>query len=237
MKGKIICFVATLVTGLTNTAWCGILFDVNFEGPTHINGSAPTTGIGSDVPTGMSGMWTVTNNFADSSSQVAAIYSPATGGGLGFSPGMDYTTGLHLISWDIAMENPSVQSSFQLFSLGSPTVALGINYFGDESITIYDPLNGSSSVGSVNLGAFFSLSVSFDLDAYLYGVSLDGSPLVQDMAITPGTDIYSVSLLNPFGSTTMAIDNFRWEIVPEPSTISLLLVGVAGMLWRRLRRG
>lgn len=212
-----------------------MVFDVTFENPPHTNGSAPTVGIGSDRPTGLSGTWTVANNFLGSSSQAAVMSALASGGGLGFSPGSDYSSGVHTFSWDLGMIAPSSQSSVQILGLNGPSQALIIDYFGDSTVRIYDPLNGSIDATTASLGLFHAFSVTLDLDSLQYGVSVDGSSILASRPLQSGTDVYSASILNPFGSTAVGVDNFRWDIIPEPSTLALLAIAGLGFALRARR--
>ena len=230
---KTICLsIAALGINAITPTLGSIVFDVNFESPTHVNGSAPTVGTGSDMVSGTSGIWTITNSFADSLSQVAAMDVLATGGGLGFSAGSNYFSGVHLISWDLAMLAPSSQSSIHFFAVNGPAQAVVIDYFGDGTVRIYDPNGSIENAATASLGSFHSFAVTFDLNSLSYDVLLDGNPVLENRAIQADTGIYGVSIFNPFGGTTLGVDNFRWEIVPEPSTIGLIGLGVVGLCGR-----
>ncbi|MBU0679003.1 MAG: PEP-CTERM sorting domain-containing protein, partial [Verrucomicrobia bacterium] len=194
------------------------------ENPPHVLGSQPATGSGSDRPTSHNGFgWTISQNVADFSSQVAVV----GGSGyefMGFNPGTTFTSAIAVISRELAVlqtgTDPQANVSVAGSSLPDP---VHVDYLADGRVNVYDAVSGVATVGTWTLNQSLPYQVVIDLNADTYDFYMDSTQVLFDRPITADSEILNVSFFRPFDAASYAIDNFRWDIIPEPSTWALML--------------
>jgi hypothetical protein len=211
-----------------------IVYNVNYENPPHINGSAVITGTGADRPFSADNTIAATG-IGDFDSQVAV----ASNGGMSFFPSTASSAGLVSISWQYAMlsfsDGLSIESGMFIFSSSGPAL-ITLLWQDDNTIMMQSSL-GSTNIGMFALGVHDDYGVLIDFDANQYDFSINGNPLLVGVPIGASQDAQFVTFDNyQISSPTYAIDNFRWEIVPEPSSIMLIAVAGLALAGRRLRR-
>lgn len=210
-----------------------MIYNVTFEDPPHTLNSPVATAEGMvDRPRGTIGSVITRDGVADFSSQVASL-EPA--GLMSFFVSTPVNSGLVTLSWDLAMIDygpngpPEAAVLIQTGSGGSGTMSL---YWESDS----DFRIGPQNVATVTLGEQDHYEFLFDLDNDVYDFAFNGAPILTNQALDASFDIQNVL----FGAEntrapTYAVDNFRWEVVPEPSTWLLISTGcLAAVYGRRL---
>jgi hypothetical protein len=131
-------------------------------------------------------------------------------------------------------EDPSVEPSEANIFVG---VSAQIQYYK----TVSGPANfgtGGFTAASSGTGDLFGVEAEFNNlmlpQSYTSGDPLSGtatwnSTTISNLGLTPGTYVYN------WGSGENA-DSLTVNIVPEPATIGLIGIGLAGMFVRRRRR-
>lgn len=218
-----------LLAALCSAAFGTIIYDIDYEPPTYTNGQS------------ISGAGTISDSINGFSSQGLLIHD---GGGINYlAPGgiaEPFTSGIHLVSWDVAI--PSQQSASviidgQIDSLGGPVLfnaTFGTGPTGNE-IQYGSGFPNRPSVPFV-VGQSYSFEVVMDLDADYYSFWLDGNLLEDTVSIPSDADLLLVGFgQNQTMGLQAGIDNFRWEIIPEPSSMILLLCGSSLLMASRRR--
>lgn len=213
-----------------------LVYSVDFENPPHVVDQQVVTGSGTDRPSFADTSVIVRDGPADFTTQVASL-EPA--GAMSFSPGTVFTTGIALVSWDMAM--------ISLGSSGPETAAIALNpspgpaspivIFFMEDLSIELSLGGvdPSDVGSFVLGQQDGFAVQIDLDNGLYDFSMNGSVVLNDQPLGSDWNLSDVSFSRDnLADPTYAVDNFEWEIIPEPGTVFLLALGALGLVAGRV---
>lgn len=96
---------------------------------------------------------------------------------------------------------------------------------------------GGSNVASYTLGQQNHFEFIIDLDNDSYDLFLDSGAIIDGSPLNSNFDIIGMNFgRDNLADPTYAIDDFRWEIVPEPSTMSMVLLGITGILLRWKRR-
>lgn len=220
-----------LLTALCSAAFGTMIYDIDYEPPAYTNGQ--------HVGGGTSGE-TISDSINGFSSQGLLIHD---GGAMNYltpgGPSDPFTSGIHLVSWDFAVptqQSASLILNGQLNSLSSGVLfdaTLATGPTGNE-IQYGDGFPVRPSVPFV-VGQAYSFEVLMNLDDDYYSFWLDGDLLEDTVAIPSGADLYAVDFAqNQTLGLQAGIDNFRWEIIPEPSSTLLLLCGgILLMTWRR----
>lgn len=205
-----------------------IIFDVSFEDPPHMLGTYTSTGPAPYYPsTGAA----YVENVPGFSSQAGLV-----GGSLSFIAPVSYSSGVHVISWDFMnlSENTlgigpnaaffiSSSSDYDLFLAHG--VLGGVTLFESGAVSVYD--------GPYAVSNFATYTFVIDMDALVYDFAINGTNVITASSLpTSMTSLDSAVFLRP-GNNDFAIDNFRWEIVPEPSTLVLISLGILGVCGRR----
>ena len=149
-------------------------------------------------------------------------------------PATAFTNGVHEISFDIL--HLGLDTSAQVWFYGLPM----FSGMGPDSVGF----DGFSKKINPNLGDIFHLSCVFDLDAKCFSAWIDGECFVEGFILPDDAALTSVRFTTGRGSDLWgvgAMDNFYWSVttvdaIPEPATLSLLLLGGGALLARR-RRG
>lgn len=213
----------------------GAIYDVGFEEPIYTNGATITTGSSPDMPT-YADLVTVTSNPGDMTSQAALF---GGGSALGFNTGV-LTTGLIEYSWDfVAM---SLSGSLPLFQMGvsispySGGASIAIDYLSNQNIRLSCYGISESIVATFSLGVAQSFLLRADLDNDLLSFYIDGSPIVENQALSSGWDPYNIHFQTGMSaSPSYALDNLSVVSIPEPSAMALFALGLP-LLFARFRR-
>jgi len=190
-----------------------LIYDVTFEGGAFVPGEICPTGSPPLFPQYQEGLGY--SGIEDSSlfgSQVADL------GWLLFDPGLSYASGIHVISWD---------ASVDAFDPTTGWPGIVVNIYGTD-ISVANGsfiLNGTNySTGGFSYGSVLQYQVTLDLDAHTTSFYINDVPYVSMEAIGDSSLLSSIVLQHPANNNAL-VDNFRWEVVPEPSSIILLLCG------------
>jgi hypothetical protein len=202
-----------------------IIYNIDFEPPAYTNGQQ--IGGGSTR--------TVSDSIPGFSSQALLLHD---GGGINYFAPATYTTGIHLISWDFAI--PSAQGSSAiihgLIYSGSGDDIFDVNIAGSTSSLWVEYGSGFPQRPSVliNPAQSYTVAVLIDLDSNYYNFWLDGTMLEDTISIPSGADIWYVGFgQNQTMGLQAGIDNFRWEVIPEPSSLLLILLGGSALVIAR----
>lgn len=209
-----------------------VIYNVTFEDPPHSLNTAVVSGSGSDRPIWAVGSVIARSGVADFTSQVAS-FEPA--GQLGFYSVAPPSTGLVLLSWDMALT---------AFGPGGPDTAavlIQTSPSGNGSMSMFwqtdnDFRIGSTEISSFTLGEQDHYEFLFDLDNDQYDFAFNGVALLTNQLLDASFDVQNVLFgAENLRSPSYAVDNFRWEVVPEPSTWLLISTGcLAAVYGRRL---
>jgi hypothetical protein len=205
-----------------------IIYNIDFEPPAYTNGQQ--IGGGSTR--------TVSDSIPGFSSQALLLHD---GGGLSYYAPQPYTTGIHSISWDFGV--PVDQSATTIIGLSLFDSHVNVTMGGGPST--YAILYGPLTIGDPRLsvpfliGEVYSFNVILNLDAAQYDLFLNGNPLLSNEALQFGPDALEYVTLsqNQTIGLQAGFDNFRWEVIPEPSSLLLTLLGGSALaLGRRNAR-
>lgn len=206
-----------------------IIFSVDFEDPPHAAGSQTAHGTPPDYVTSGGFGVAYVPEFASQGAQTTAPGSLDPY--MLFDSGTSYSSGVHSISWDwIQYSYATVFSPDSAVNIGPSELNLahsqGSMSIGQE-LGALTPYSGSYSTGTVYTYAFL-----IDLDTDSYDFSINGAPVLTGQTFTEPASLSTVTFNSPWQSDH-AVDNFRWEIVPEPSTLVLISLGLLGVCGRR----
>lgn len=232
MKATITTVISTAVLVFAQPLRADIIYSADFESPPHTLDSPVATGGGNDQPSGTIGSVIARSGVADFSSQVASL-EPA--GLMGFYYEPTSASGLVLLSWDMAMlsfGSGGLMNSAQLSidpSNGAGGAPIIISWQQDFDIVL-----SGTTVGSFTLGQQDHYELLLDLDSDTYDFALNGIPVQTNQALAATFNVQNVV----FGSENLqdpsyAVDNFRWEVVPEPSTWLLISTGCLAAVYGR----
>lgn len=205
-----------------------IVYDIDYEPPAYTNGQQ--IGGGSTR--------TISDSISGFSSQGLLIHD---GGGINYLAPGTFTSGIHTISWDFtipAMQGASVILNAQLEPQSDPVlVDLTVAGNGSDLWVEYGSGFPQRPSLSISVGQSYGVNIVLNLDADFYSFWLDGN-LIEDTVAIPsasGIDLVDFGQNQTLGLQA-GIDNFRWEVVPEPASLALLLLGGAGLYLARRRQ-
>lgn len=233
MKTVIILTTTSLVALFAGNAWSDLVYSVDFENPPHVVDQQVVTGSGTDKPFFADTSVVVRDGPADFTTQAASL-EPA--GAMTFLPGTVFTAGIALISWDLAMISSG--------SGGPTTAAISINPSPGPSSPIFVFFQtdlsievDGNSIGSFTMGEQDHYDFVIDIDNGLYDFSLNGGLVLDDQPLDSGWDLRDVSFSREnLEDPTYAVDNFEWQVVPEPSSMLLIVLGGISFVVQWVRR-
>jgi hypothetical protein len=224
----------TILAGLLFAAalcstFSDLVYNIDYEPPIYTNGQQLGGGTTETISDSISGF----------SSQGLLIHD---GGGINYLAPASFSSGIHLVSWDLAIPTEQGSSSIlnaQLVAQGGPML-FSTTAAGDGAGLRVEYGSGFPSRPSVpiNAGQSYAFEVLMNLDADYYTFRLDGVPLEDAVSIPTGADLWLVGFgQNQTLGLQAGIDNFRWEVIPEPAALFLLVLGGAGLyITRRTRQ-
>ena len=214
----IVCIYMTLC----NVGFSDVVFDIGYEPPTYTNGQI----LGGSGPT-------VRDNLYGFSDQAVEF---ANCDGLRYTAPEPYTSGVHNINFQACAYSGESSEVFDFMTDDSRvSIAMYVNRI--EYGAGYIPGQPRPSIASTT-GQVYSFEFSINLDAGVYDFWLDGNQLLDDYEIfMPNDPLSEISFGQSQTYCLAGLDNFRWEVVPEPSALLLLIGGGSLLLvWRRKRR-
>ena len=211
-----------------------LVYNVSFEAPPHTLDSAVATGAGmSDRPNETIGSVITRSGLGDFSTQVASL-EPA--GLMNFFDSSPANAGLVTVSWDMAM------LSFGPGGLSdTAAVLISSDAGGGGVISMYWQRDFDFTIGGAN-AATFALGQQdhyeflLDLDNDTFDFAFNGSPVLTNQTLASNFNVQNVLFgAENLQSPSYAVDNFQWNVVPEPSTWMLISTGcLAAVYGRRL---
>jgi hypothetical protein len=223
------------------------LYSTGFENPPFTTG--PIAGQDGWQVFGTSGAAQIENTKAEAGSQALEEIPALDTGQTGPYHTDSTAAGMVDLSADIYIASSSNPSKWQFGALGATLTPFlgGMDVYPDG--TIHTITVGYPTVGTWTYNAWNHVDLRFDVTHQTYSLSINGSLIVGNVAncgdnstCTGGqTSNYGVGLFDTFGNEANNdigyMDNFSVAIVPEPGTVTLLLLGLNGCLVvRRLRR-
>jgi hypothetical protein len=237
-------------------AHAGIIYNTTFESPVFSTG--PLLGqdgwqvYGPGDPS--------ISTFADTGSQSVFVDGDETSQSGPFH--VDVATGPIVdLSADLAIFTASTQTEWQFGGLGTGSQFLGgIDVFPDDSIeaiTAGFPVIGAfPRAGAFDQTAWHSVDLLFNFTSQTYSIALDGVtlasslPFCGDNGSCAGANVpaFGAGIFDSFGAASPGVtsgsipndsgymDNFQVAASPEPSTLLLLGLGLAGAAIRLRRR-
>jgi hypothetical protein len=91
-------------------------------------------------------------------------------------------------------------------------------------LSVYDSIGGS---------VIASDEYTIQGSNHQLGIELDGWTLVLDAGSFARTQYASLEFVNGVGDVGMGIDNLQFNVVPEPATLTLVGLGIAGIALRK----
>lgn len=213
----------TVYLAMVSVGFSDFVYNIDYEPPTYANGQQ------------ILGAGNISDSINGFTSQGLLIHD---GGGINYLASSTFTTGIHLVSWDIAI--PTVQGSSsiiygQLESFSGP-ILFDMHVKGDGSGLRVEygfgfPQRPSISI---NAGQSYAFDILMNLDANYYNFWLNGTLLEDTVTIPSGAGFDLVGFgQNQTLGLQAGVDNFRWEVVPEPTSVLLLLLGGSGIYLAR----
>ena len=208
-----------------------MLFDVAWNDPPHSAGSVPATdlsGTTPDRPGEVQGT-TVRADVAGFSGQVAVL-SGEGNAFISFYQSPSFTSGVHRISWWAAMLTMDPNTSVIAQTIDNDLVC-SFNRGGD--ITLFQ-----NTIGTWALGEVYQFEALLNLDMDTYDFFFNANQVITGQPLDPNAIISQFGFQRPYGNSEFAVDNIQWEVmsgIPEPGTISLLMLGLPSLCFLRLR--
>jgi hypothetical protein len=230
MKTCPILIIVVLVSNLPCAA--DFIFNVDFEDPPQIVNQQVVIGSAINLPTYGESTVMIRTNIGDFTTQAASL-EPA--GAMGFFYAPSVTTGHVRLSWDLTLIDHGPGTGFESAAIGilsSGPGGLNIFYQKDAIIT----LNGMN-IGSFTTGVSDHYDFLLNLNNDSYAVFMNGATVLYNESLFADFALQNVVFSRDSDEfPSYAVDNFQWEVIPEPSTMILLLVGATGLITARLRR-
>ncbi|MCZ7591562.1 MAG: PEP-CTERM sorting domain-containing protein [Kiritimatiellae bacterium] len=209
--------LAILVAVATiSAASADLVYDIDYEPPAYTNGQQ----------IGGGNTRTISDSIPGFTSQALLLHD---GGGISYYAPQPYTTGLHSISWDFGV--PVDQSSTEIIGMLLGSAHVDVTMSGSPSSYLIEygpfPLGAPRQSVPFQIGQVYSFHILLDLDSARYALYLNGNQLLDDAPLQFGSS--SLDYVSFGQSQTLGLqaglDNFRWEVIPEPISILLILLG------------
>ena len=209
-------FIITIVMAYTTMhASAELLFDANFEPPTYTNGQFLSSGSQPYQPTYAShaGEVFISNSIPGFTSQAVIVGTDY--GSMTFLPSQGpFTSGVHLISWDMGAPNPAGTSGQA--SLGGTPFYLYIRGWSDAPPEIVYP----GAIYTIECGRSYSIGFLVDLDLGYLNLYIDDVLVETNYPLNPNTELNEINFSQNSGTgPQMAVDNFKWLVTPRPNLI------------------
>jgi len=211
---------ALLYIGIVSRGFPDLVYDIDYEPPTYTNGQQ------------IVGAGNISDSINGFTNQGLLIHD---GGGVIYSVSQSFTSGIHHVSWDFAVPVDQGSSAIinAIFEPLTAPIALSVTMgSGPYEIRYAAGLNPPTI--PFIIGQSYSFDVWMDLDGNSYDLSIDGVLLSDDVAIPDSTGLWGVSFgQNQTLGLQAGVDNFRWEVIPEPTSLLLILFGGAALYGAR----
>ncbi len=167
--------------------------------------------------------------------------SPGEAPDFRYDIGTSLTSGKVRVSMDLLFENLEDYHVYFRETLTSATSVANFQFRPSGAIVI-DTVGGSFAAGTYTAGTSYELETFLDLDADVMDVFLNGTQIASGLAID---DVFGAAIIGfeftsvvpgPGFDGLMQVDNFQVAAVPEPATLALLGLGLAGLGFGRRRR-
>ena len=222
MAMKHIIIISFVMAFTTMHASAELLFDANFEPPTYTNGQFLSSGFQPYQPTYAShaGEVFISNSIPGFTSQAVIVGTDY--GSMNFLPSQGpYTSGVHLIGWDMGAPNPAGTSGQA--TLGGTHFWLYVRGWSDAPPEIVYPGIGASYPGAIytiESGRSYSIGFLVDLDSGYLNFYIDDVLVETNYPLDPNTELNEIYFSQNSGTgPQMAIDNFKWLVTPRPNLI------------------
>jgi len=203
-----------------------IVYDINYEPPGYTNGQQVGGGSGETISDSINGFTSQGLLIHDGGS--IAYYAPST-----------FTSGVHLVTWEFAIpvqQGSTLVINSQLGEQSQPLL-FDTTVVGGPNVIEYGSGFPQRPNIPYSIGQAYSFQVLMDLDANYYSFWIDGALLENTVAISADTELSYVAFSqNQSIGLQAGIDNFRWEIVPEPASMLLILFGGSALYLARRRQ-
>ena len=149
------------------------------------------------------------------------------------------TTGIHEIVFEMAILGLSGTVDHPLFELARTGDTSATIAFSFHPTVIQFAVGNNNSNVSYTIGTPNDFRMWVDLDDNLASVWVDDTPVFENEPLASNAGFYRAAFLaNPanYPNDEWAMDNFQWQIIPEPSTLLLVLVGALGFAMRKQLR-
>lgn len=204
-----------IILGGISAALADLVYNIDFEPPAYTNGQQ----------IGGGNTRTISDSIPGFASQALLLHD---GGGLSYYAPQPFTTGIHSISWDFGV--PVDQSATTIIGLSLFESHVNVTMGGGPSW--YSIWYGPFTMGEPRLsepfliGEVYSFSLILNLDSAQYDLFLNDNQLLanEPLQFGPNSLDYVTLSQNQTMGLQAGFDNFRWEVIPEPSTLLLLLL-------------
>lgn len=216
-----------------------VLYDVNFEAPTHIVGNPPTTGSGPNTPSSIVfGAPVISNNFAALPGQ--SLVFNTTGNTtpccfydqIQFNLGNGYSN--YNVAFDVSTSNYVNAGSGNTFALLFDTPTVQNLYFENNGTIRTFAGGGSSVIGTFSDNTLLNMNVNVDLLASQWNISMNGTSLFTGTFNASGGDVFNMRYSFGGAGTTnfdsVGLDNVVVSAVPVPAAVWLLGSGLLGLI-------
>jgi len=166
--------------------------------------------------------------------------------------GAEYGNGRFLVQWDLIVNSLNQNTDYGLFTVRFPTpdnnMQILFGFMNDGRLIKFNALPSEGSlvtVGSFGANIRYNVSLTYDLLNGQYSVMINGVNVIADVPIPNYLDKISIDKFGfdinqsiQIGQSPLPqgniyyLDNVRFsriEAVQEPSTLLLLVVGLAGL--------
>ena len=207
--------ISLAVACSTTLASAELLFDATFEPPTYTNGQFLSSGLQPYQPTYAShaGEVFISNSIPGFTSQAVIVGTDY--GSMNFLPSQGpFTSGVHLISWDMGAPNPAGTSGQA--SLGGTHFYLYIRGWANAPPEIVYP----GAIYTIECGRSYSIGFLVDLDLGYLNLYIDDVLVETHYPLDPTTELNEINFSQNSGTgPQMAVDNFKWLVTPRPDLI------------------
>jgi hypothetical protein len=250
-----------LVAGCGALAFAGtdaVLYDVDFDGPPHVVGSAPAYGAGPFTrhtptaggqifqPLGIADVVAASGVLANKPVRLTALDGTPNDpilGGVDLQFNLDPLYNPFLGPLDVFHAQVDEEISEIATSAGfgifwdSPAIHK-VEFSPDGNIRIKDALGTDLLIGPYAPRTLYTVRMGFDRAAATWSASINGNPIYAGPLEDTDLEMFRIAMTTGDSSTTSVVfvDNIKiTAVVPEPGTLFLTVGALAGVLLARRR--